>query len=249
MKRHLLIMSLLYGVCFAPGLAADAVTEAINKPGRLAADLERDEQSHPELILPLLQLQPGDRVADIWAGGGYYSELIATIVGKEGEVLLVNNLAYEKFAGKALAQRQDGRDMGSVTFHTREAEDLELGENSLDAALIIMSYHDLYHVDEPNGWRPIDADNFLGQIHAALKPGGRFLVVDHYAAPRTGKASAQDLHRIDVAFAKKDIGAHGFKLVAQSDALRNPDDDYSIMVFDPLVRGKTDRFVLVFEKI
>ena len=249
MKRHLLIMSLLYGVCFAPGLAADAVTEAINKPGRLAADLERDEQSHPEAILPLLQLQPGDRVADIWAGGGYYSELIASIVGEDGEVLLVNNLAYNQFAGKALAERQDGRDMGSVTFHTREAEDLELGQNDLDAALIIMSYHDLYHVDEPNGWRPIDADNFLGQVHAALKPGGRFLVVDHYAAPGTGNASAQDLHRIDLAFAKKDIGAHGFKLVAQSDVLRNPDDDYSIMVFDPAVRGKTDRFVLVFEKI
>jgi len=249
MKRSLLILSLLFWVFLAPGLAADAVTEAINKPGRLAADLERDERSHPEVILPLLQLQPGDRVADIWAGGGYYSELIASIVGMEGEVLLVNNLAYEQFAGKALAERQSGRDIGSVTIHTREAENLELGQNSLDAALIIMSYHDLYHVDEPNGWRAIDADNFLDQIHAALKPGGRFLVVDHYAAPGTGKSAAQDLHRIDVAFAKKDISAHGFKLVAQSDALRNPEDDYSIMVFDPQVRGKTDRFVLVFEKI
>jgi predicted methyltransferase len=249
MKRSLLILSLVSWILLAPGLAADAVTEAINKPGRLAADLERDGRSHPEVILPLLQLQPGDRVADIWAGGGYYSELIASIVGREGEVLLVNNLAYEQFAGKALAERQSGRDIGSVTLHTREAENLELGQNSLDAALIIMSYHDLYHVDEPNGWRPIDADNFLDQIHAALKPGGRFLVVDHYAAPGTGKSSAQDLHRIDVAFAKKDISAHGFKLVAQSDALRNPDDDYSIMVFDPQVRGKTDRFVLVFEKI
>jgi predicted methyltransferase len=112
-----------------------------------------------------------------------------------------------------------------------------------------MSYHDLYHVDEPNGWRAIDADNFIGQIHTALKPGGRFLVVDHYAAPGTGKDSAQELHRIDVDFAKKDITAHGFKLVAQSDVLRNPDDDYNIMVFDPQVRGKTDRFVLLFEKI
>ncbi|MEE4143402.1 MAG: hypothetical protein V2I26_01260 [Halieaceae bacterium] len=249
MKGHLQLLSLIAGFFLAPGLAADAVTDAIGKPGRLSSDLERDQRSHPEVILPLLRLQPGDRVADIWAGGGYYSELIASIVGKEGEVLLVNNRAYEQFAGKALAQRQDGRDMGSVTVHTREAENLELGENALDAALIIMSYHDLYHVDEPNGWRAIDADHFLGQIHTALKPGGRFLVVDHYAAPGTGKSSAQELHRIDVNFAKKDIAAHGFKLVTQSDVLRNPDDDYSIMVFDPQVRGKTDRFVLLFEKI
>jgi len=249
MKGHLYLLSLVAGVFLVPGLAADPVTDAIGKPGRLSADLERDKRSHPEVILPLLQLQPGYRVADIWAGAGYYSELIASIVGEDGEVLLVNNLAYEKFAGKALAERQEGRDMGSVTLHTREAEDLELGENNLDAALIIMSYHDLYHVDEPNGWRPIDADNFIGQIHTALKPGGRFLVVDHYAAPGTGKDSAQELHRIDVDFAKKDITAHGFKLVAQSDVLRNPDDDYNIMVFDPQVRGNTDRFVLLFEKI
>ena len=46
-----------------------------------------------------------------------------------------------------------------------------------------------------------------------------------------------------------DISAHGFKLVAESDILRNPEDDYGVMVFDPRVRGKTDRFVLVFEKI
>jgi predicted methyltransferase len=229
--------------------AADPVLDAINKPGRLAADLERDARSRPDAILPLLQLQPGDRVADIWAGGGYYSELIADIVGANGEVLLVNNLAYARFAAKALEERQRDRSMGSVTLHTREAEDLDLGEASLDAALIVMSYHDLYHVDEPNGWRSIDADDFLGQIHRALKPGARFLVVDHHAAPGTGKASAQDLHRIDVEYARSDIIGHGFKLVAESDVLRNPDDDYGVMVFDPGVRGRTDRFVLVFEKI
>lgn len=229
--------------------AADPVGDAINKPGRLTGDLARDERSRPDAILPLLQLQPGDRVADIWAGGGYYSELIASVVGDSGEVLLVNNLAYSQFAAKALAERQDGRDIGSVTVHTREVADLELGEASLDAAVIIMSYHDTYHVDEASGWQAIDADHFFAQIAAALKPGGRFLIVDHYARAGSGNASAQDLHRIDVDFAKSDIGGRGFKLVATSDILRNPDDDYEIVVFDPTVRGKTDRFVLVFEKI
>ena len=231
------------------GLAANPVEDAMSQPGRLDADLKRDVRSRPDIVLPLLQLAPGDRVADIWAGSGYYSELIASIVGESGEVLLVNNLAYSQFAARGLAKRQDGRQMGSVTIHTREAEDLDLGEDSLDAALIIMSYHDTYHVDEANGWRHIDADDFFGQIHTALKPGGRFLIVDHYAREGSGKASAQELHRIDVDFAKSDIGSRGFKLVAESDILRNPDDDYDIMVFDPKVRGKTDRFVLVFEKI
>jgi predicted methyltransferase len=246
------VLTTLATICFAlltGAVAADPVSDAINKPGRLAADLERDARSRPEIILPLLALEPGDRVADIWAGGGYYSELLASVVGETGEVLLVNNRAYNAFAADALARRQAGRDLGSVTIHTREAEDLDLGENDLDAAIIIMSYHDLYHVDEANGWRPIDAADFLGQIHRALKPGGRFLIVDHYAAPGSGNSAAQELHRIDVEFAKADIGSRGFRLVAESDVLRNPDDDYSLSAFDPKVRGKTDRFVLVFEKI
>lgn len=187
-------------------------------------------------------------MADIFAGGGYYSELIASVVGVDGEVLMINNAAYKQFSAKPLARRTDGRSMGKVTIHDAEAEDLKLGENTLDAALIVMSYHDLYHVDAKGGWRAIDAADFLGQIQKALKPGGRFLIVDHYAAPGTGKTAAQDLHRIDVEFAKTDISSYGFSLAASSDALRNADDDYSVMVFDPAVRGKTDRFILVFEK-
>ncbi|MEE4277316.1 MAG: hypothetical protein V2I82_02495 [Halieaceae bacterium] len=49
-------------------------------------------------------------------------------------------------------------------------------------------------------------------------------------------------------FAKRDIQQHGFRLVDESDVLRNPEDDHSLMVFDETVRGKTDRFILVFEK-
>jgi len=225
-----------------------SVQEAMNQPGRLAADLQRDARSRPDAVIPLLQLQPGDRVADIWAGGGYYSELLGTIVGAEGQVLLVNNAAYKQFASKALAQRTEGRELPGVVIHDREAEDLDLGENQLDAALIVMSYHDIYHVDEKNGWRAIDPGDFLGQIYTALKPGGRFLIVDHAAAPGSGKRDAQDLHRIDPEFATADILSHGFILAGSSDALRNPDDDYTVMVFDPSVRGRTDRFILVFTK-
>jgi predicted methyltransferase len=249
MKKILSLLTAL-GLCLTvQGFTADPVADAIGKPGRLETDLQRDTRSRPDIVLPLLQLQPGDRVADIWAGGGYYSELIATIVGDEGEVLVVNNLAYGKYVDKALTERQEGRNLGNFTMHTREVEDLDLGQDTLDAALIILSYHDTYHVDEPNGWRAINAADFMGQIHRALKTGGRFLVVDHYAASGSGNAAAQELHRIDIDFVIDDISSRGFKLVAESDILRNPLDNYAITVFDPTVRGKTDRFVLVFEKL
>jgi len=115
--------------------------------------------------------------------------------------------------------------------------------------MIVMSYHDIYLTDISNGWTLIDGKNFLGQIHHALKVGGRFLIVDHEAKPGTGKSMAQNLHRIESSFAIADIESHGFKLTGESDVLRNPDDDLSVMVFDPAIRGKTDRFILVFEKV
>ncbi len=227
---------------------AGSVADAINKPGRLAADIQRDARSRPDAVIPLLALQEGDRVADVFGGSGYYSELLAGVVGDSGEVILQNNDAYVQFVGKALGDRFDGRDVGNVTLLTSEADDLKLG-TGLDAALIVMSYHDLFYDDAENGWPQIDDVDFIGQIRAALKPGGRFLIVDHSAPAGTATAACKSLHRIDEAYAIKRLSSQGFKLVGFSEALRNPADDHSKLVFDPSIRGVTDRFVLVFEKV
>ena len=94
----------------------------------------------------------------------------------------------------------------------------------------------------------IDRDRFFEQVHRSLKPGGVLGIVDHAAVPGTGKSAAQDLHRIDEAFAKSDIESAGFSLEARSDVLRNPADDRTLLVFDEEIRGKTDRFVFRFVK-
>jgi predicted methyltransferase len=245
--RQKKLAAFVLGLCVTAAQAA-TVEQAMNKPGRLPADIARDAHSHPEAVIPLLQLQSGDRVADIWAGSGYYSELLGSVVGEEGEVLLINNAAYQQFAAKSLAERFEGRQLTGVTVHQAEAEDLGLGEQQLNAAVIIMSYHDIYHVDDKNGWRAIDQAGFLRQIFTGLKPGGRFLIVDHVAESGSGSRDAQELHRIDPEFARSDIESYGFVFEASSDVLRNPDDDHSLMVFDPAIRGKTDRFLLVFRK-
>lgn len=234
-------LTVLCGLAYALEPAA-----ALTSESRLEADRVRDQTSRPELVLALLDLQPGDRVADIFGGGGYYSELMGLIVGEGGVVLLHNNQAYLSFVDQALADRFDNRSLPAVVRHDREVENMELGQAQLDAAIIIMSYHDLYQVAE--GWPKIDAADFLGQIYRALKPGGKFLIVDHVAKPGSGKAAAQDLHRITPEFAREDITGSGFELAAESDALRNPDDDHSLMVFDPVIRGKTDRFVHLYRK-
>ena len=239
------LLLVLVAVLQMPAQAA-TVTEALANPDRLASDLERDKRSQPATIIALLDLKPGNRVADIFAGGGYYSEIIGQVVSPGGEVLMHNNNAYIAYVAKALEKRFDGREVAGVKRHDREVDKLDLGENNLDAAMIIMSYHDLYHTAE--GWPAINVSQFMGQIVRALKPGGRFLVVDHAAATGTGSSSAQELHRIEESFARADIESYGLTFKASSDVLRNPDDDHSVVVFDPAIRAKTDRFVLVFEK-
>ena len=61
-------------------------------------------------------------------------------------------------------------------------------------------------------------------------------------------ATADALHRIDEAFVKKEVESVGFRLVGESNVLRNPADDHSLNVFKPEIRGHTDQFLLVFKK-
>ena len=87
---------LLVGVL--PGSAvvcSDTIEEAIAKPGRLPTDLLRDKRSKAQVIIPLLNLHPGDRVVDVFGSGGYYNEPLAYVVGEQGQVLLHNNRGFK----------------------------------------------------------------------------------------------------------------------------------------------------------
>lgn len=217
----------------------------LNLSGRSAADLKRDLTSKPVETLALLPVKPGQQVLDLFGGNGYYSELLAQLVGPSGKVLLHNNQAYLKFVGDALPLRlKDGR-LPNVVRYDRESEALGLTPNSLDGVLFVMGYHDFYHKSE--GWA-VSRDQVLNQIKTALKPGGYMLVVDHQAKPGSGHSAAQELHRIDKQDVIAELTAAGFVLKQQSDVLQNSADDHSLMVFDPAIRGKTDRFTLVFSK-
>lgn len=226
--------------------SAGTIAEAVSSPERPAADRERDARDHPAEILGLLEVQEGDVIADVFAGSGYYSELIGRVVSPGGKVYLQNNAAYLKYAAEGLAARFAGREVPGVERLDSEPAQLGLGEGTLDGALIIMSYHDLYYSEE--GWPPIDRTDFMGQIVAALKPGARFLIVDHAAREGAGLDVTHQLHRIEESVARRDIEASGLRYVGTTGVLRNPEDDHSLQVFDPAIRGKTDRFVLVFEK-
>lgn len=251
--RRLLLASCL-AVATLTGCAGVSINESagiervLASASRSAADKERDARDKPAEVLALARFKRGDTVADILAGGGYYSEILSGIVGPTGKVLLVNNTGYDNFGQKGLAERLAGNRLPNVTHLVGPSEALGMGENVLDGAVMVMSYHDLYWVDDKQGWPKIDAGQFLDQLVRALKPGGVLLLVDHSAKAGTGSADAQTLHRIEEQFAIADFRKHGLHWEAAIPVLRNADDDRSKNVFDPAIRGRTDRFVHLYRK-
>jgi len=247
---YTLIALLMMAVAPAASMATDdtSITRALASDVRQDADRERDARSHPEVILGLLDIEPGQTVIDVFGGGGYYSDILVGVVGEAGQVILHNNTPYSSWVEKQNKERYIDNPVPGITYLKSEVDDLQLAPNSLDAALMVMSYHDLYFYNPDRGWNKTDVPLFFKQLNAALKSGGKLLIVDHAAPDGTGSSAAQELHRIEEAYARQDLEKNGFQFVASSDALRNPDDDKTKMVFDKSVRGKTDRFILLFEK-
>jgi len=85
-------------------------------------------------------------------------------------------------------------------------------------------------------------------VFAMLKPGGTYVVIDHQAAPGTSIEQTARLHRIDPALVKRQVEQAGFEYAGETDVLHRTDDDPKLEVFDPKVRGHTDKFALRFRK-
>ena len=243
---------LIAGLLLAAPLAAETVPDylaaAVAAPERSAKDRERDARDKPAELLAFAGLKPGMKVADVFGGGGYWSEIIVRAVGPGGSVTLVNNAPYFNYAQEDLKTRfADGR-LKEVKRRVVETADMDLGREQFDLITIYLSYHDIYWVEEDMGWPKIDADRFVTQLHDALKPGGKLLIVDHAAAAGSGSSAASTLHRIEEAFARKDFADHGFLFEKAYEGLRNPADDHTKGVFDAAIRGKTDRFAHLYRK-
>lgn len=219
---------------------------ALSSPARPDSDRARDAGRKPAEVLEFLGIKPGMTVLDMFTGGGYYAEILSGVVGADGKVIAQSNQAYLAFVGDAFEDRFGSGRPKNVEVLMAENNELELQANSLDAVMLVLSFHDLYHVDVENGWPKIDGPAFLAELKKGLKPGGIVAIIDHYAEAGAPPESGDTVHRIDPAVVIADMQAAGFVLQSQSDILRNANDDLSKMVFAPEVRGKTDRFVMRF---
>lgn len=227
--------------------AGQSMASVLASPARPAADAERDAIRKPGEVLGFLGIKPGMTVLEVFAGGGYYTQILDGVVAPDGHVIAHNNQAYMGFIGPEFEARFESSGLAHTEKLTMEANDINLEAGSLDAAVMILAYHDFFFGSEEWGWPRVDETAFLDNLCQAMKPGAILGVVDHVAAP--GGDITDDafrLHRVDPERVKADMTGSCFDLAASSDLLRNPADDHTTSATEGPFKGQTDRFLFRF---
>ena len=223
-----------------------SIRAVVGAPDRTAEDQALNAGRHPAEMLAFFDVRPGMRVAELGAGGGYTTELLARAVGPTGVVYGQNNkFVLDRFAEKPWSARLQKPVMNRVVRVNREFDDpLPPEAHDLDAVFIVLFYHDTV-------WQGTDRAKMNAAVYRALKPGGTYAVIDHSGRPGSGITETKTLHRIEEKTVRDEIEAAGFQLVGEADFLRNPaaardwNDSPSAAAER---RGTSDRFVLKFVK-
>lgn len=221
-----------------------AIKAALADPRRPKADVERDAVRQPAELLAFAGIKPGMKVADIMMGGGYFTRILAGVVGPQGKVY---GYQAAEFIGFRPAYADEQKAV-VASYPAVTPLDMALAQmafpEKLDAIITVQNYHDLHLADFPADL----ASTVNKRLYDALKPGGVLLVVDHAAGADPGFTMPAKLHRVDPAAARAEIEKAGFRFVRESKLYARPDDPRDKNVFDPSIRGKTDQFVYLFRK-
>lgn len=221
------------------------IWQALDDTSRPAADRAQDERRHPISILRFAGIAPDQKVADFIMGGGYWTRILAGVVGPGGRVY-----AYQPAEFIALrAQYGVDQDTAAKPYANVVPSRERLGEvtfpEPLDVILTVQNWHDLHTRMAPAGLGALEAK----ALFKALKPGGVLVVVDHVGLNVAGPfADADTLHRGDPAATRAELVAAGFRYDGEGIALINPNDPHTALVFDPSIRGRTDQFEYRFKK-
>jgi predicted methyltransferase len=214
-------------------VSADQYRALVANPIRTERDRGMDERRHPVELLQFAQVAPGMQVLDIAAGGGYTSQLLALAVGPSGKLW-----AQAPQPGNALKERLAANPQANIMVAARPFDDPVPPEAApLDLVTLILNYHDISYL-------PVDRDAMNRKIFAALKPGGRYVVIDHSALPGTGITEGKTLHRIEEAFVVAEVKRAGFVLDGEGAFMRSAADARDKSSNLP----GSDKFVLRFVK-
>jgi predicted methyltransferase len=171
----------------------------------IAQDAEESEQAIERRnrvadILKFLDARPGKMIADVGAGDGFYTVRIARAVAPGGRVIAedIDQSALSKLGERAAREKVD-----NVDVILGAADDPLLGTDRFDAILIHNAYHEM-----------VEHEVMLRDIHAALKPGGRLLVVEpmHNKSRGLPREKQTASHDIEINIVARELRAAGFKI-------------------------------------
>jgi len=228
-----------------PAAAQDAKAsdyEAIvAAPDRSDADRQADARRQPAKLLAFAGVRTAMKVLDMEANAGYSTELLARTVGPTGVVYAQDSAAViERFVKDKFDVRAKKPVMKNVVHVVRNFDDpIPPDVSGLDLITFFFAYHDITYME-------VDRAAMNARMFAALKPGGFLVIADHSARPGDGINAAKTLHRIEESVVRQEIAAAGFKLAAEADFLRNPEDPRDAKVFRAPI--PPDEFVLKYQK-
>ena len=207
-----------------------------------------DQNKRSELT-QFARVGAGATVIDVYPGEGDWTRLFSAAVGPEGRVYSFVPAEVAHFNNDPVGRmRTLAAEPGRENVEAVSADLVALGTvaQAADVVWLHLFYHDL-HTTLMQA-RGATASEFNRVVYERLKPGGFYVIVDHAAVTGAGTGDAQTLHRIDPASVREEIEASGFVLDRQSSILANKDDPHAIKVFDPSIKGETDRFAFRFVK-
>lgn len=218
--------------------AAAAFQSVLADPIRPPEDVARDADRKPAALLSFAGVHQGMTIVELAPGGGYFTRILTGAVGPKGHVYAITGRPSP--ALQALAEKRPNLTVVQASPGTIPVP------GQVDLVWTTQNYHDFKNVKLPSGGdaaQAVDAAAFK-----VLKPGGTYFVEDHEAAPGAGATQTSTLHRIEDVVVQREVEAAGFRLAGESNALRNPADPHTAKVTDPVIRGKTDQFILKFRK-
>lgn len=221
---------------------------AVATSSRTPDNIKLDASRKPLAVLRWGGLRQGMKTADLFGGNLYWAEILSPAVGPKGSVTVWEPTQFMSKDGKAFAEKFAAK-AGNVTLIESRMEEPNLPRDAFDFVMLNLNYHDVYWSSDKYGIPKMNPQDWLKRVYASIKKGGTLMVIDHVAdaglAPRD---SVEKYHRIDPAVIRKDMRQAGFVLAGYSPMLRNASDKHNIEVFDPAVKGKTDRVVFRFRK-
>jgi predicted methyltransferase len=231
----LLVASAEAGAQPAPDYAA-----LLAAPDRSDADRQADKRRDPAPFLAFAGVRPGMKVLDMGAGGGYSTELIARAVAPGGIVYGQNPADLGEKPKAAFDARLKTPAMQDAVADVRPFDDpVPPDVHDFDLVTFLFYYHDTTYMN-------VDRAAMDRKLLAALKPGGFLVIADHSALPGQGTSVGKTLHRIEESTLRQEVEAAGFRVVAEGNFWRSPDDTHDFPSYRPTT--PVDNFVLKFQK-